>query len=83
VQHTKERKGWSYRLIAYEDIRTYRPVNFGTIDDVVQAIRLVAPDFAESNLAIREDADRSYVAFSADWELNDGQLFLLGLNPAL
>jgi hypothetical protein len=82
VQHTKEPKGWSYRLIAYEDSRAHLPVNFGAIDDIVQAIRLVAPDFAESNLAIKEDAERSYIAFSADWKLNDGQLFLLGFNPA-
>ncbi len=80
VQHTRQPEGWFYRLIAYEDTRTYRPVNFAAINDIVRAIRLVAPDFAVSNLAINEDADRSYIAFRADWELNDGQLFLLGLD---
>jgi len=38
------------------------------------------PDFKESDLAVREDADHSYVAFTADWELNDDQMLLLGLN---
>ncbi len=83
MQHTKQAEKWCFRLIAYEDSRTYHPVDFDQISDLVRAMRIVAPDFAESNLAIRENADRSYVAFGADWQLNDGDLFLLGLNPAV
>ncbi len=81
VQRTKEQKRWSYRLIAYEDNRTYSAVNFVEISDLMQAIRLAVPDFSESSLTINVDADCSYIAFSGDWELNDGELFLLGLNP--
>jgi hypothetical protein len=56
-------------------------VNFDTISDLVERLRLVAPDFAESYLVINATAEYSYVAFTADWRLDDGQLFLLGLNP--
>jgi hypothetical protein len=82
VQHTKDYKGWSYRLIAYDDARTYLPVRFDSKEDLVEFIRRVVPDFAASRLAVEENAGRSYVTFSGDWDLNDGVLFLLGLNPA-
>ncbi len=79
VQHTRQEHGWCFRLIAYEDARTYRPLQFERIDDLSKTLGSVVPDFKESDLAIREDSDRSYVAFSADWELTTDQLFLLGL----
>ena len=82
VQHTKQLNGWSYRLIAYEDSRTYVPLNFKTRDDLVRALRVVVSDFAESDLTNIVGAGHSYVAFSTDLQLNDGHLFLLGLNPA-
>ena len=82
VQHTKDQRGWSYRLIAYEDSRTYLPLDFDVMDALVRTVRFALPDFAQSDLAINENAARSYVAFSADLQLDDGELFLLGLNPA-
>jgi hypothetical protein len=81
VQHAKVDKGWSYRLVAYEDARTYIPLDFDAMGDLVNAIRRVIPDFSESSLVFRPDAERSYLAFSADCELDEGQLYLLGLNP--
>jgi len=80
VQHTRQQRGWCFRLIAYEDSRTYRPLQFKRADDLLKAIRGAMPDFREKDLAVREDADHSYVAFTADWELNDDQMLLLGLN---
>lgn len=81
VQHTKQHNGWSYRLIAYDDDRTYVPVDFATISTLVGRLRLVAPHFGQSYVAIDEEADHSYIAFSADWQLDDAQLRVLGLSP--
>jgi hypothetical protein len=81
VQHTKTYKGWCYRLVAYDDTRAYVPVDFDAIGDLAQTIRRVIPDFGESSLAVKADADYSYVAFSTDCELDEGQLFRLGLHP--
>jgi hypothetical protein len=80
VQHTKDHEGWSYLLVAYADNQMCPTVKFDTISDLVKVIRRVAPDFSDSSLTIDHHADRSYIAFSADWQLNDSQLFLLGLH---
>jgi len=48
---------------------------------VYHAALRVREVLGRSSLIINEDAEGSYVAFKADWELNDGQRFLLGLNP--
>lgn len=79
VQYVTEGRQSSYRLIAYENHRTYRPVEFRSIDDLVRTIRLVVPDFTDNHLEIREHAMESYIVFTADWELTDSQLLLLGL----
>lgn len=79
VQHVKEGERWTYRLIAYDERRTYRPANFNSIEEVVRAVASVAPDFCESDLQLRPEADRSYIAFSAEWELSEAQLARLGL----
>ena len=79
IQYVREGKQSSYRLIAYEDHRAYRPVAFKSVDDLVQAIRLVMPDFTDTLLEIKEHAMESYIAFTAEWGLTDSQLLLLGL----
>jgi hypothetical protein len=80
VQHTRDQKGWRYRLIAYEDKRVFFPVDFDAMSDLVRTIRRVAPDFSESSLVTRDDANRSYLVFTADWDLDDDQLLLLGFH---
>lgn len=45
MQHVKEGPRWSYRLIAYEDRKTYRPVNFDSVGDLVNALRSIIPTF--------------------------------------
>jgi len=80
VQHTKIEKGWTYRLVVYEDGLTHRPVDCQTLGELVEVIRRVEPNFSEDSLAIQSDADRSYVAFSADWKLSDDQVSRFGLN---
>ena len=80
VQHVKDGPRWCYRLVAYEDRKTYPPVTFDTVRDVAQAIRSVVPGFSESELRKREeDADRSYIALTREWELNDSELAQLGV----
>lgn len=79
VQHVNEGPRWSYRLIAYEDRKTYYPVTFDSLRDLVQAIRSVIPDFSQSQLRTEKDASRSYIALTREWELNDSQLSLLGV----
>lgn len=78
VQHTMEYDRWVYRLVAYNDIQTYRPVNFDTLDMLVRAMSAAIPGFADSSLRIQNGADRSYIVFSGDWKLSDSQLSALG-----
>ena len=80
VQYTKLGHGWVYRLVVYEDRFTHCPADFRTLGELLEVIRRVEPNFSEDSLAIPGDADRSYVAFAADWNLSDDQVSRFGLN---
>jgi hypothetical protein len=79
VQHVNEGPRWCYRLIAYEERKTYAAVTFDSARDLVAAIRSVVPEFSESKLRKEENAQRSYIALTGEWELNDSELAQLGV----
>ena len=79
VQHVPDGPRSSYRLIAHGDNRTYQPVEFSSIEQLVKTIRSAAPDFDKNNVSVRMGARETYIAFAGEMELDEFQISALGL----
>lgn len=82
VQHFREHQRSAYRLVAYGGDGgdyTSQSGEFESRDNLLKALRSVAPDFDESAILVRKDALETYIAFTGDMELDDSQLSRLGL----
>ena len=80
IQHIRESLplGSSYRLIGYGDLRTCHPVNFDSLDDLLEMLKSAIPEFDVSNIARTPQPGRS-ILLAEVMELSDAQLSILGL----
>lgn len=67
-----------YRLIAYGDNRTYRPVQFEALDDVLKVLKAALPRF-DASLISRGNQGATSIVFADEVELSKEQLSVLGL----
>lgn len=79
VQRVRDPQGDAYRLIAYDNGVTYRPVEFRSLDDLLTAVHSVAPNLDESALSIEQNGRDTSIVLTGTIELNDTQLSALGL----
>jgi hypothetical protein len=79
VQRIYSPGGFFYRLVAYGDGQTYRPTEFGTLEQLEEALRSVAPNFNGIVSAETSQAQHTSIIFSREMELDDSQLSRLGL----
>lgn len=80
VQCVREGSRSCYRLIAYDDRKTYSPVEFESASDFLKALRLIEPSVSENSLENGRDPTRSRIVFAAQWNLDDTELSLLGFS---
>ena len=80
IQHIRESSPprSSYRLIGYGDLRTYHPVNFGSLDELLEVLKSAIPGFDVSSIARTSDPGGS-ILLAEVMELSDAQLSILGL----
>lgn len=80
VQHVGEISSGrsSYRLIGYSDEHTYQPVNFDSLDDLLNGLKEALPDFDISRFSEVKESGSS-ILFAELLELSQAQLSILGL----
>jgi hypothetical protein len=79
IQHLHANPRFPWRLVAYGNGRIYRSPEFESMERLLETFRRAVPGFAPGVLSIRNEADETYIAFTADIELDDSQLSILGL----
>jgi hypothetical protein len=82
VQHVWESSSArsSYRIIAYSNDRTYRPVEFESLDDLLRLLGKALPEFDVNGFPKRQTSATS-ILFADEMELTEAQLSILGLRP--
>ncbi len=71
-----------FRLIAYANHQSYKPVEFATSSKLAAALRSVRPDFSEGELDMSGTGDETHIIFAADWTLTQEELSRVGLKTA-
>jgi hypothetical protein len=79
VQRIYSPAGFFYRLVAYGNGETYRPSEFGSLEQLTDALRSVAPNFKGIVGPETNQAQHTSIIFSREMELDDSQLSRLGL----
>ena len=68
----------SYRLVVYGDGRTYRPLNFDSLDDLFKLLKAAVPEVNVSSIP-RDTQSAATILFAEDVEVSEEQLSILGL----
>jgi hypothetical protein len=79
VQYVHGDSDSPWHLVAYGSGRACQPRRFRSIEDLVMVIRSAVPDFDPSQIAIRNNALQSYIAYAGDMTLSESQLSALGM----
>jgi hypothetical protein len=66
-----------YRLVGYSDKHTYRPVDFNSLEQLLQLVKQAIPEFDVSKLQ-KEGTSSSSILFAAVLELSEAQKSQLG-----
>lgn len=78
IQRVGHENGCIYRLIGYDNARTYHPVEFGSLNELLKVLHSVRPQFGKGLLAEKDGGRDTTILLSELVELNELQLAALG-----
>jgi hypothetical protein len=78
IQHVKDGPRWVFRLIVYQDRKTYRPVSFGSLEELLRTLRSAVPNFPAEKLQVTNQAPATYIAYTGEWQMDESQIAKLG-----
>lgn len=80
IQDVRRNGTVCFRVVAYSGSSTFRPAEFASIEELLQALHSAVPGFDASALAIRKPGyPETYIIFTGDLTLSETQMALLGL----
>ncbi|HVT98578.1 MAG TPA: hypothetical protein VHE33_13835 [Acidobacteriaceae bacterium] len=79
VQHVRRESRECFRLVAYRGVEGFWPVEFTSLDDLVQALRIVLPAFDRTQIAVAGPSEESSILWAGDLKLSDAELARIGL----
>ncbi len=80
IQHVRDDGGVRFRVVGYRDGASFRPSEFGSVEDLVRALHSALPGFDESRIVMNElERGETYIAYAGDVALDNSQLLRLGL----
>jgi hypothetical protein len=73
--------GLCYRMVIYQDGRSFQPLEFSSLDLLIAAFKTVDPEF-DGDALVQDNSGQTHIVFAKDMLLSDAELAGLGSKRA-
>ncbi len=70
--------GLCYRVVIYQDGRSFQPLEFSSLDLLIATFKTVDPEF-DGDALVHDNSGQTHIVFAKDMLLSDAELASLGL----